>query len=280
MWDPVQYLAFDNHRARPFFELVARIRAEHPRRVVDLGCGPGHLTGTLADRWPEAIVEASDNDPAMVTAARARGIQAELLDVRDWKPAADTDVVVSNAVLHWVPDHAELLTRWARELPGGAWIAIQVPSAFDSPSHRCIQDLADRPEWRDRLAAVRGQGPEAVAERDHAGPPRTASRHRAGILQPDSVLDPIGYANVLSDAGAEVDAWETTYIQRLSGENPVLTWVSGTALRPVRDALDDAEWARFTAELAPLLAAAYPRRPDGSTWLPYRRVFTVARTAG
>ncbi|MGY2060314.1 trans-aconitate 2-methyltransferase, partial [Nocardia gipuzkoensis] len=252
MWDPQQYLAFDDHRSRPFFELLGRVRAEHPRRVVDLGCGPGHLTTALSQRWPDAIVEASDSSPAMVAAARARGVTAELLDVRDWRPAPDTDVVVCNAVLQWVTGHPALLTEWAAALPAGGWLAIQVPGNFDAPSHHSIRELAARDRWRDRLEPT-------------------------GVLQSRNVLDPTGYATVLTEAGCAVDAWETTYLQRLTGDDPVLKWVSGTALRPVRNALGDADWDRFTAELAPILREAYPRQADGTTWLPFRRVFAVAR---
>ncbi|MBF6329172.1 trans-aconitate 2-methyltransferase [Nocardia transvalensis] len=253
MWDPQQYLAFDDHRSRPFFELLGRVGAERPRRVVDLGCGPGHLTVALSERWPEAIVEASDSSPEMVAAARARGVQADLLDVRDWQPAPDTDVVVCNAVLQWVTGHPGLLGDWAAKLPSGAWLAIQVPGNFDAPSHRCIREVAGREHWRDRLEPT-------------------------GVLQSRNVLDPTGYATVLSEAGCAVDAWETTYLQRLTGEDPVLKWVSGTALRPVYNALDEAEWARFLAELTPMLREAYPQHADGTTWLPFRRVFAVART--
>ncbi len=255
MWDPQQYLAFDDHRSRPFYELLGRVGADRPRRVTDLGCGPGHLTSVLSQRWPEAIVEASDASPEMVAAARARGVHATLLDVRDWVPEPDTDVVVSNAVLQWVPGHPALLDEWAGKLPPGAWLAIQVPGNFDAPSHRCIRELAAREQWRDALEP-------------------------AGLLQPRNVLDPTGYASVLAAAGCAVDAWETTYLQRLTGADPVLKWVSGTALRPVRDALDDAGWDRFVAALAPMLREAYPRQADGTTWLPFRRVFAVARTPG
>lgn len=93
----------------------------------------------------------------------------------------------------------------------------------------------------------------------------------------ETVLDPLGYADLLTTAGAEVDAWETTYLQRLDGDDPVLRWISGTALRPVRDALDDDAYAAFIDELAPRLRAAYPPSVDGTTWFPFRRVFAVAR---
>jgi trans-aconitate 2-methyltransferase len=252
MWDPRKYLDFADHRARPFFDLLARVPADAPRRVVDLGCGPGNLTETLAARWPGATIEAMDSSPEMVAAARERGIAAEVGDVRDWRPRADTDVVVCNAVLQWVPGHGELLARWAAGLPAGAWLAFQVPGNFDAPSHVRVRELAAEPRWRGRL------GPVVLREED-------------------AVLDPAGYAGLLADAGCVVDAWETTYLQRLTGTDPVLEWVSGTALRPIRSTVDEVDWAEFRAELAPRLRADYPMRVDGTTWFPFRRVFVVAR---
>ena len=253
MWDPSKYLTFADHRSRPFFDLVGRVAAEAPRRVVDLGCGPGNLTAALAQRWPSARIEASDSSPEMVAAARERGIDASVLDVREWQPAPDTDVVVSNAVLQWVPGHEELLARWAKQLPHGAWLAFQVPGNFGAPSHVRVRELATSPRWRDRLESL-------------------------VLREDDAVLDPGGYAGLLSGAGCAVDAWETTYLQRLTGDDPVLEWVTGTALRPIRNALSDVDWTEFRAELAPLLRADYPRREDGTTWFPFRRVFVVAKT--
>ncbi|HET6710898.1 trans-aconitate 2-methyltransferase [Amycolatopsis sp.] len=254
MWDPGKYLDYADLRARPFYDLVSRIGAEAPRRVVDLGCGPGNLTVSLRDRWPAATLECSDSSPEMVAAARARGLDAALLDVRDWKPAPDTDVVVSNAVLQWVPDHVSLLRRWVSQLPAGAYLAVQVPGNFNAPSHVLTRELAAAPAWAPRLA-------EVVLRED------------------DAVSAPLEYANVLADAGCDVDAWETTYVQPLRGPSPVLEWITGTALRPIRAALSDLEWDQFRASLAPRLAAAYPARPDGITWFEFRRVFFVARVS-
>jgi trans-aconitate 2-methyltransferase len=246
---------FDDHRARPFDELVARIRASAPRRVADLGCGPGHLTETLAKRWPTAAIEAFDSSAEMVAAARERGLPASVADVRDWHPSPDTDVAVCNAVLQWVPGHEDLLRWWAAELPPGGWLAMQVPGNFSAPSHALVRELAATPKWNSLLAP-------------------------AGLRTEDAVLDPSGYATVLAESGCAVDAWETTYLQRLTGPDAVLEWITGTALRPIRSVLDDTAWADFRAELIPLLRSAYPTRPDGTTWFPFRRVFAVAQTPG
>ena len=69
MWDATEYGRFADERARPFFDLLARVRAERPARVVDLGCGTGHLTATLSDRWPTAVVVGVDSSPEMLAAA-------------------------------------------------------------------------------------------------------------------------------------------------------------------------------------------------------------------
>ena len=252
MWNPDVYLAFADHRGRPFFDLLARVGTRNPRRVADLGCGPGNLTETLSGRWPDAVVEAWDSSAEMVEAARTRGVQAQVGDVRDWTPAPDTDVVISNATLQWVPEHPQLVVRWAGQLAAGSWIAFQVPGNFDAPSHQAVRDLARQPRWSEAL--------------------RDLPFREAEVVQPAA-----GYAALMTDAGCSVDAWETTYVHELSGENPVLEWIAGTALRPVRTALSDPEWEQFRAQLVPMLDAAYPRRADGRTFFPFRRIFVVAR---
>jgi trans-aconitate 2-methyltransferase len=252
MWDPDIYLAFADQRARPFYDLLARVGAERPRRVVDLGCGPGNLTLQLARRWPDAVIEALDSSPEMVAAARERGVDAAVGDLRDWKPQPDTDVVLSSAAVHWVPQHAELLVRWAGQLAAGSWIAVQMPGNFESPSYAAVRAVARREAFAKKLSDI---------------------PFRVG-----SVVHPPGhYAELLIDAGCTVDAWETTYLHQLTGEHPVLDWITGTALLPVRERLNEEEWQRFREELIPLLADAYPARPDGITFFPFRRVFVVAQ---
>ncbi len=249
MWDPKTYLEFGDHRARPFHDLLARVGARDPAVVVDLGCGPGTRTPLLAKRWPGAKLMAVDSSPEMVQAAWERGISAELCDVRSWSAAPGTGLVVCNAVLQWVPGHAELLRRWMRELRPGGWLALQVPGNFSAPSHAETARLAAEPRWRGLL----------------------------DLTAACPVLEPAGYAAVLALGAEELDVWETTYLHRLTGSDPVLEWITGTTLRPVRAVLSAAEWVAFRQELAPRLRAAYPAGADGVTWFPFRRVFAVAQ---
>lgn len=252
MWNPDVYLAFADPRGRPFFDLLSRVGAEAPRRVVDLGCGPGNLTATLAQRWPDAVIEAIDSSPEMVAAARERGVDAAVGAIADWSPKPDTDVVVSNAALQWVPEHAELMTQWVGQLPAGAWIAMQVPGNFDAPSHQAVREVARRVPFSTPLRDMPWRDEHVVQT-------------------------PSWYAGLLTDAGCTVDAWETTYVHQLTGETPVLDWITGTALTQVKERLSEEAWQQYRQAIIPLLAEAYPVRADGTTFFPFRRVFVVAR---
>ena len=253
MWDPSQYLRFGDERSRPFFDLTERIGATDPALVTDQGCGPGQLTAALAERWPRAQVHGLDADPEMIAAARARAVPGRLSfalgDLREWQPPGPVDVIVSNAVLQWVPGHAELLPRWAAALAPGGWLAFQVPGNFDQPVHVLLGELAASSRWRSALAGV------------------ALNRQGADLGR---------YADLLLRAGCQVDAWETIYLHVLPGRDPVLEWARGSALRPVLAALDPAGAATFCQEYGALLAEAYPAAAYG-TILPFRRLFVVAR---
>ncbi|MFZ3294261.1 MAG: trans-aconitate 2-methyltransferase [Mycobacterium sp.] len=255
MWDPDVYLTFADHRARPFYDLLSRVGAPNPRRVVDLGCGAGNLTAQLARRWPDAVVEALDSSPQMVAAARERGVDASVGDVRTWTPQPDTDVVLSNAAMHWVTEHDELFVRWAGQLAAGSWLAVQMPGNFETPSHAAVRAVARREPYAKVLRDI---------------------PFRVGTV----VDTPTHYAELLIGAGCTVDAWETTYIHQLTGEHPVLDWIAGTALLPVSERLNEQDYQQFRQELIPLLADAYPPRLDGTTFYPFRRVFFVAQVRG
>jgi trans-aconitate 2-methyltransferase len=174
----------------------------------------------------------------------------EQADIADWTPAAETDVVVTNAALQWVPGHQELLARWLDALKPGAWFAMQVPGNFNAPSHTLMRELAGSARWSGKLAGVLRGG--------------------------ESVGEPAEYLGIMLDAGCTADAWETTYQQVLSGPDPILEWVRGTALRPVMALLSADDGPAFENEYAAALRAAYPTVDHGTVY-PFRRIFAVAR---
>ncbi len=252
-WDPDAYLRYADERSRPFGELLARVAAQAPTSVADLGCGPGNLTASLARRWPDAEVVGLDSSPAMVDRARAdhgARVRFAVGDLREWAPARPVDVLVSNATLQWVPEHRELLPRLLLTVAAGGWLAFQVPANRDEPSHRVPLELA-------------------------AEPPFAAFTEGAPALR---TFDALTYLTDLAGLACEVDAWETTYLHVLRGPDPVFEWVSGTSARPLLAALPGQLREVFAAQLRHRLRTAYPAGPLG-TVLPFRRVFVVARRA-
>ncbi len=271
-WDPTTYLSYADERTRPFVELLARVPDPNGRAVasvVDLGCGPGHLTGLLARRWPGARLHGVDASAEMIAAARDRAggpgdgsedaaeETYEVADLRDWLAAPERpgsrageqpDVLVTNATLQWLPDPLDLLPAMVGRVAPGGFLAIGVPANFDEPSHVLRRELA--------------------AEAPYAA-------HTAGVASPWSP-GAMAYLEALSDLGCEVDAWETTYLHVLEGEDAVFEWISGAGARPTLQALPAGLREEFADELRRRLRAAYPPR-DGRVVLPFRRAFAVAR---
>ena len=253
-WNPSTYLQFDHERSRPFLDLVTQVKTSEARRVVDLGCGPGQLTATLADRWPNADVQGVDSSAEMIQRAREHvtsRVSFSVQDLREWRPEHPVDVLVSNATLQWVPGHRQLLPRLVDSLSPSGWLAIQVPGNFDEPSHRLLHELAAEPQFADVTRKV---------ERPVA-------------------FDPTTYLRDLTATGCTVDVWETTYLHVLSGPDPVFRWISGTGARGVLQALPDELRLTFETEYRALLRDAYPEESFG-TLLPFRRVFAVAQKPG
>jgi trans-aconitate 2-methyltransferase len=257
-WNPKQYLKFEAERARPFTDLVARVATADPTTVVDLGCGPGNVTRTMLDHWSHARILGIDSSPAMINAAQALAtdrLSFELGDVATWSPARSSiDVIVSNAALQWVPSHVEALPTWTAALRPGGTLAFQVPAP--ALPRDIFQAVARSPRWSSRLASV-------------AADPALGR-------EITSIRTPAEYVDILASLGASVDAWETTYIHVLTGEDPVLEWYAGTGLRPYTDALDPDLAAAFRDDVAVALRLEFPPRSYG-TLLPFRRFFVVAR---
>jgi trans-aconitate 2-methyltransferase len=250
-WDPNQYLKFADHRLRPALDLLARISADEPGAVYDLGCGAGNVTKLLAERWPKARVTGVDNSMAMLEKARAAAPRIAFLhtELGAWRAGAPAGVVYSNAAFHWLDGHETLFPRLMEQLAPGGTLAIQMPRNHRAASHASMLEAAEAGPWKTKLAGVQGI--------------RT-------------VHDPDAYYRILAPLASRLDIWECEYLQVLEGPNPVVEWTKGTALRPYLDALDDSAKKGFLAAYAERVAAAYPPQPDGRTLFPFRRIFMVA----
>ena len=254
-WDPAQYLRFADERLRPALDLLARVPLGAPAHVVDLGCGPGTVTSLLRQRFPAADVLGVDASAAMLDRARAAAPSCRFLaaDFAAWQPEAPPDLIFSNAALHWTGAHATLFPHLAGLLAPGGVLAVQMPAMHASPLRR--QQLA-----------VAAEGPWAEVLRGH--------------VSARDILEPEQYWDILRPHVASLELWETIYLHVLAGEDAVVEWAAGTSLRPFLEPLPADQKAGFRAAYAAALRPFYPRRPDGATLLPFRRLFILARRAG
>jgi trans-aconitate 2-methyltransferase len=251
-WDPKTYLKFDAERTRPAAELLARIAMEAPKRVVDLGCGPGNSTALLAAHWPDADLEGVDSSPEMLAEASQSKIKSRWTeaDIATWQASAPRDVIFSNATFQWLGDHKTLLPRLISFVAPGGVLAFQVPRNFTEPCHTLIHAVAKNGPWAAKLVNVRDWW---------------------------NVLEPEEYFRVLETHAAAIDIWETRYVQVLAGDDPVYRWMMGTGLRPFANALEGKERENFLEEYRRQVALAYPREKSGVTLYPFQRLFCVAR---
>jgi len=250
-WDPKTYLAFSAERTRPASDLLARIPLEAPKRVVDLGCGPGNSTALLRARWPDAEIVGIDSSPEMLRDARASGVAAQFLagDITSWAPDEPYDVVFSNAVLQWIGDHESLIPRLFSFVSPGGVLAFQMPRNYDEVCQVLVREAIADPRWAGQLRSVRDWWNGLAPER---------------------------YYDLLSPGAGSIDFWETRYFHVLEGQDAVFRWMMGTSLRPFAAALDSPKREEFLGHYRGLLAAAYPPRGDGRTIHRFLRLFVVA----
>jgi trans-aconitate 2-methyltransferase len=249
-WDPAQYERFADARLRPAIDLLARIPPGPRRTIYDLGCGSGAVTRLLAEHYPGAAILGLDSSEAMLAKAQEAVPTARFAaaDLAVWTPPQLADLIVANAALHWIVGHRPLMVRLLGSLQPGGVFAVQMPRNHAAQSHTAIAAVVHTERWAARLAGVRSIAPVDAA---------------------------VEYLRLLSPHASSVEAWETEYVHVLSGNDPVMEWTKGTALRPYLDALDSDATA-FLAEYSARLRAAYPPEADGRTLFPFRRAFIVA----
>lgn len=252
-WSAKQYSTFEEERTRPVRDLVAAVPpATRPVRfAIDLGCGPGNSTEVLAQHFPQAAVRGIDSSDDMIEAAKKRmpDVPFEVADIAAWRAAQPMDVILANASLQWLPDHATLYPRLVDQLAPGGHLAIQTPDNLQEPAHRLAREVAAQGPWAARIGTV--QHP---------------ARHSA-----------VDYYTMLRPHCSRVDVWRTTYHHPLAGgAAAVVEWFKGSALRPYLALLDAAQQAAFLAQYQTAITQAYPALADGSVLLPFPRLFIVA----
>jgi trans-aconitate 2-methyltransferase len=252
-WSARQYVAFEDERTRPVRDLLSALPDIEARSVIDLGCGPGNSTELLAARFPGAAVSGLDSSSDMIDAARRRLPQAifAVAGIEEWNDAGPFDVILANAVLHWVPDHGRLMPALAGRLAHGGGLAIQMPDNLEVPAHQLMREIAADGPWARTLAQ--------------------ASKRRTPLFGAER------YYELLRPSSSRVDVWRTTYYHALpGGAAAIVEWFKGSGLRPFLEPLDLELRAAYLERYTAAVARAYPALPDGSVLLPFPRLFMTA----
>jgi len=251
-WNPAQYLTFADERARPAIDLIARLPNRAPRLVHDVGCGPGNSTRLLADAFPEAKITGVDSSHAMIAKAKQTVPKARFSvgDASTWTPNPDADLVFSNALFQWVPEHPRHLARILEGLKPGASLAIQMPDNLNEPSHMEMAKTASRPAYAAKLSK--------------------ASRSRSALLSAQ------GYHQILRPLCSRLDIWRTSYHHLLKGHQGIVDMLSSTGLRPFLDPLTPDERERYLADYRKGISPHYPVMDDGLILFPFPRLFILA----
>ncbi|KAJ5789143.1 uncharacterized protein N7518_006154 [Penicillium psychrosexuale] len=253
-WSANQYLKFENERTQPARDLLSHVPLTAPKRIIDLGCGPGNSTTVLANQYPSAKITGLDSSPDMIKRAKKvlpdHNFHIADLSTYTPDPATPVDLFFSNAVFHWLKadDRIAVIKRLLQPQQKGAVFALQVPHNLNEPSHLLMRETAAEGPWAAKLAGVQ----------------------RDGFQSPQELYD------LLKPVCSRVDVFETSYYHSLESHEAIIEWVKGTGLRPFLEPLVDGEEAAFLADYLRRLRAAYPVSFDGRVLLKYPRLFLVA----
>jgi len=252
-WDPQQYLQFKHERTQPSIDLVARIQLDNPQSVIDIGCGPGNSTQILRKKWLRANIVGIDKSEKMIQRARQDYPDQQWMvgDASMLDTDQKYDIVFSNAVIHWIPDHDVLVRRLFQLVNSNGVLAVQVPANQESPLYKSILKVSRSNKW-------------------HAF---TAGREEA-ITYHDAYY----YYSQLASMTKEIALWETVYYHILNSHQDLIDWYKGTAMKPFLDSLpDDESRKEFEEEIMDECKTFYPSQSDGRILYPFKRLFFTAR---
>jgi len=251
-WSARQYLKFEDERTRPPRDLLAQVPLQNPRLVVDLGCGPGNSTELLVARFPQAQMVGLDSSPDMLRKARERLPNCTFVqaDIATWKPEPATELIFSNAVLQWLPDHQPVMRRLLEALPGGGVLAVQMPDNTREPGLVFQREVGESGPWRDH--------PEIKAAARKDLPP------------------PEAYYDLLKPVCSRIDIWHSVYNHVMPSPQAITEWFKGSSLQPFLSPLDAAAREQFLAAYTAKIVGAYKPRFDGKVLLRFPRLFIIA----
>ncbi|NLY98590.1 MAG: methyltransferase domain-containing protein [Clostridiaceae bacterium] len=253
-WNSEQYLMFKAERTQPAVDLANRITTVHPRKILDIGCGPGNSTEVLYKKYPNAYILGVDKSEEMIKTARINypNLDFKICDASKdlFQLDKDFDIVFSNACIQWVPDHKHLIRNMLNLLNENGVLAVQIPMNDNEPIQKAIYELVTSDKWRSYFKEPR-------------------------IFY---TLSQSEYYDLLSEASEKFFIWETVYYHVMKSHNDILEWYRGTGLRPYLHVLPDDKKEIFERELMENLIQRYPKQKNNDIIFKFPRFFFIAYT--
>lgn len=255
-WNSEQYLKFKTERTQPAIDLANRIKMDNPKKVIDIGCGPGNSTQVLSSIFPSAYIIGIDKSEDMIFSAKMNypDLDFKICDINFELSqfTGDFDIVFSNACIQWVPDHKDLIKNMLNLLNRNGILAVQIPMNYNEPIHKIINELVTSDKWK------------------------------GFFLHPRDfyTLSQSEYFDLLSEISENFDIWETVYYHVMKSHNDILEWYRGTGLRPYLDILPDNRKAEFEGEVMDNLIKRYPKQKNGDIIFRFPRFFFTASPKG
>lgn len=250
-WNPDLYMQFRSERTQPSIDLIARINSVEPKSIIDIGCGPGNSTQVLVNRWPKAKITGLDSSSAMIKKAKHDYPNQEwvVADALTYDSDIKYDIVFSNAVIQWVPNHQILLKRFHGMLSDNGLLAVQIPLFWDMPLGKIINNTATDSRWNDRME---------------------------GISDLFTIHNYPYYYDQLSELFNSTEIWETHYFHILNSHLSIIKMMRSTGLKPYLEKLDnDSEIEMFEKEVLKEIENAYSKQNNGKVLLPFKRLFFI-----
>ena len=250
-WNPNLYMQFRSERTQPSIDLIAKINPVEPKSIIDIGCGPGNSTQVLVNRWPKAIITGLDSSSVMIKKAEQDYPNHEWIvaDALTYEPENEYDIVFSNAVIQWVPNHKDLLKKFHAMLSDDGLLAIQIPLFWDMPLGRVINETANDIRWKDLME---------------------------GIANLFTIHNYSFYYDHLSNLFNSIDIWETTYFHILDSHVAIIEMMRSTGLKPYLEKLDnDLDINQFEEKVLIGIEKMYPKQRNEKVLLPFKRLFFI-----
>lgn len=252
-WNASQYLKFEKQRTAPAIDLIKKACVVNPKKIIDIGCGPGNSTAVLKEMFPDADILGVDYSDNMLEKAKSKYPDLSFMkcdagnDLRNFNERFD--LVFSNACIQWIPNHKELIRDMLHILSENGTLAVQAPINGKAPLFRIIKEVASEQKWQ--------------------FPP--------DIDQANGMLPNEDYFNILNEYASYSDIWETVYYHSMPSHKALIEWVKGTRLRPYLNALSDEMQQEFLNEILEKAKTAYPIQKNGEIIFHFRRFFFIAK---